>query len=96
MSAAEHRPAHGGRPAPEHRCYGCGSDDPMACGTLCADCSWEEHLASIAHTGPAAEPDRPVPECCERTRAERSKLFAELVPDGTYGNAREVKPNADA
>lgn len=47
------------------RCYGCASDRPMACGSLCADCSWEDHCAGMAHTGsPYDEPHEATPTCC--------------------------------
>ena len=54
------------------RCYGCGSHDPMACGRLCADCSWEDHLAGMAHTGASwydGKVDARTPECCLASRA---------------------------
>lgn len=62
----------------EHRCWGCGSTDLMAgCGSLCVDCSWEEHLAGIAHTGDFDEPREGTPECCLASRAaERERRAA--------------------
>jgi hypothetical protein len=56
------------------RCWGCGADDPMTCGSLCADCSWESHLAGMAHTGDFDEPREDTPTCCLRTReTERAR-----------------------
>jgi hypothetical protein len=86
--------------ASEHcRCYACGSTEPMGCGELCADCSWEDHLVGMAHTGgsPADDPTHvKTPTCCRERRdarqAEWKRLSAELVPDGTYGGARKVEP----
>lgn len=75
------RPPHGGYPGvlPDaHRCYGCGSDDPMVCGTLCADCSWDEHCYSIAGIDPQFDPPDPrTPECCRRSRLASERRFAD-------------------
>lgn len=63
---------------PEHRCYGCGADDPMGCGNLCADCSWDDHLEGMAHTDSSfdGEVDKATPNCCRASReTERERLF---------------------
>ena len=59
------------------RCRGCGGDEPMACGSLCADCSWEDHLAGMAHTGDSSEESHvSTPACCRASRAEERAYFA--------------------
>lgn len=50
-----------------HRCWGCGSTSVPRCGSLCADCSWEEHLAGIAHTGEFDYAHENTPPCCRVT-----------------------------
>jgi hypothetical protein len=91
--AQQHQPPHGGYPTyPEPqrcppptdvcRCYGCGSDEPMACGALCADCSWEEHLAAMAHTGqPSDEPHEDTPRCCAHSRRAEAAYWSERFGD---------------
>lgn len=61
------------------RCYGCGADDPMACGRLCADCSWEDHLAGMAHTGSpfgtVQDSHSATPGCCLANRNEADQKY---------------------
>lgn len=60
-------------------CYGCGSDEPMACGVLCADCLWEDHLASAAHTGSpfgtVRDSHPATPGCCMASRNEADQRY---------------------
>lgn len=54
------------------RCWSCGADDPMGCGALCADCSWDDHCGGMAYNGNTAEnwevkPDTPT--CCREAHA---------------------------
>lgn len=60
-------------------CYGCGSDEPMACGVLCADCSWEDHLASAAHIGSpfggVRDSHSATPGCCMAIRNEADQKY---------------------
>ena len=52
------------------RCYACGTDDPMGCGQLCPDCSFEEATAGWTYQGPPFEPPREdTPACCLRSYA---------------------------
>jgi hypothetical protein len=74
----------------EHRCWGCGvAEDPVPaygsepsppymilCGDLCTDCSYESHLAGIAHTGEYDDVKDGTPACCAATRAERDAELA--------------------
>lgn len=54
-----------------HRCWGCGTAVPK-CGGICMDCSYEAHLAYIAHTGAFDHPEPGTPACCVGTwEAER-------------------------
>ena len=62
-------------PTPACRCYGCGNDEPMGCGRPCPDCSWEDHLSGVAHTGDRAETwetHEATPVCCRESR-ERTR-----------------------
>jgi hypothetical protein len=49
----------------ECKCYACGNDEPMGCGRLCVDCSWEDHLSHLAGTEEDYEtPRNETPMCC--------------------------------
>lgn len=52
--------------AVQHRCWGCGMEVEV-CGSLCTDCSWEAHLAYLAHTAEYEEPKKGTPACCRDT-----------------------------
>lgn len=69
----------------QHRCHGCGVDEeivgsdvrPIKCGEICVECSWEDHLAGMAHTGdPFADPLDTVPECCRKSYAARKASYS--------------------
>lgn len=52
-------------PTPICVCWVCGDPQPMGCGNICADCSWEAHLESMAHTGHPDHATHPsTPTCC--------------------------------